>query len=151
VILHGYVEYLASLHELSCYYPVVRRRCRIPARVVVDEDDSGRPLSDRFPKYFSRMHERRVEEAASYGDVALEPVLRIEHGDVELFNRKILQALRKDLIHVARPAHGRSFLPLLRRHASTQLERGMDTNRTSRSYTTYARKSGDWLRREQAK
>jgi len=95
------------------------------------------------------MHERRIEQAAGYGDVALEPVLRVEYRDVELLDRKILQTLREDLVNVARPAHRHSFLPFLRRHAASQLERGMDANRTSRSYTPYARKSGDRLRRQQ--
>ena len=75
VVLDGYVEYFPCLHELFGYYPVVGRWCRIPARVVVDENDGRRPLRDRLPKHFSRMNERRVEEAASYRDVALEPVL----------------------------------------------------------------------------
>jgi len=92
------------------------------------------------------MHERRIEEAASYGDVALEPVLRIKHGDVELFDRKILQTLREDLIDIARPAHRRSFLPFFHRHAPAQLERCVDTNRTSRSYPAHARERGDRLR-----
>src|SRR5688572_14315078 len=81
VILHGYVEYLASLYKLFCYHPVIGRWCRISTRVVMDQNDCRGPLRDRFPKHLSRVYERRIEEAASYGDVTLEPVLRIEHGD----------------------------------------------------------------------
>jgi len=150
VILHGYVEYLARLHELFSYYPVVRRRCRISARVIVNQNDCCRSLRDRFPKNFSRMYERRVEKAARYCDVALKPMLRVEDRDVKLLDRKILEPLREDLVDVARPAHGCSFLPFLCRHAPSQLERGMDTNRTSRSYTTYTREGRDGLGREQA-
>jgi hypothetical protein len=117
--------------------------------MIVDENDRGRSFRDRLPKHFSRMNERRIEEAASYGDVALEPVLRIEDGDVKLLHRKILQTLRKDLEHIARPAHGCSFLSLLNRHAPAQLERGMDTNRTSRSYTAHTGESGHRLSGEQ--
>jgi hypothetical protein len=94
------------------------------------------------------MHERRIEQAAGYRDVALEPVLRIEHRDVELLDREILQTLREDLIDIAGPAHGRSFLPFLRRHSPSQLERGVDANRTSRSYTPDAGKGCYRLRRQ---
>jgi hypothetical protein len=118
--------------------------------MIVNKNDGRRPLRDRLPKHFSRMNERRVEEAARYRDVALEPVLRIENGDVELFHREILQTLRKDLVHIAWPAHGRSFLSFLHRHAPPQFERGMDTNRTSRSYAPHTRKSGDRLGRQQS-
>jgi hypothetical protein len=96
------------------------------------------------------MNERRVEEAARYRNVALESVLRIEDGDMELFHREILQTLRKDLVHIARPAHGRSFLSFLHGHAPPQLERGMDTNRTSRSYATNTGQSGDGLGSQQS-
>jgi hypothetical protein len=96
------------------------------------------------------MNERRVEEAARYRDVALEPVLRIEDDDVELFNREILQTLRKNLVHIAWPAHGRSFLSFFRRHAPSQFQRGVNTNSTSRSYAVHARQSSDRLRRKKA-
>jgi hypothetical protein len=118
--------------------------------MVVHQNDSRRPLRDRFPKHFPWVNERGIEEATSDGDVALEPVLRIEDGDVEFFDWKILETLRKDLVHIARPAHRRSLLPFLHRHAPAQLERGMDTNSTSRSYPAYTGKSGHRLGSEQA-
>src|SRR5712671_5962167 len=114
VVLHGYVEYFARLHQLFCYYPVVGRGCRIPARMIVDQDDSRCPLGDRFPEDLTRMHERRIEQPAGYCDVALETVLGVEYRDVKLFDRKILQTLGENLEDVARPAHWRPFLPLLR-------------------------------------
>jgi hypothetical protein len=94
------------------------------------------------------MNERRVEEAAGYGDVALQPVLRIENSDVKLLHRQVLETLRKNLVHIARPAHRRSFLPFFHRHAPTELERGMDTNSTSRSHAAHAGKRSDRLRSE---
>jgi hypothetical protein len=96
------------------------------------------------------MHERRIEQAAGYGDVALEPVLGIEYRDVKLFDRKILQALGENLEDVAGPAHGRPFLSFLRRHAPSQLEGGVDANRASRSHAPHAGKGCYWLRRQQA-
>jgi len=150
VILHGYVEYFPRLYELFCYYPVVGRWCRVPARVIVDEDDRRRSLGDRFPENLTRMHERRIEQAAGYRDVALEPVLRVEHRNMELLDRQIFQSLREDLIDIAWPANGRSLLPFLCRHSPSQLERGVDANRTSRSYSSDSGESGDGLRRQQA-
>jgi hypothetical protein len=96
------------------------------------------------------MNERRVEQSTGYGDVALETVLGVEYRDVKLFDRKILQTLGENLEDVARPAHWRPFLPLLRRHAPSQLQGCMDTNRTSRSHTPDAGERCYRLRRQQA-
>jgi len=117
--------------------------------MIVDEDDRRRTLGDRFPENLTRMHERRIEQAASYRDVALEPVLRVEHRDMELLDRQIFQSLREDLIHIAGPANGRSLLSFLCRHSPSQLERGVDANRTSRSYPPDAGESRHGLRRQQ--
>jgi hypothetical protein len=118
--------------------------------MIVHEDDRRGSLSDRLAKYFSRVDERRIEESAGYGDVALQPVLRIEDRDVELLNRKIFEALSKDLVHISGPAHRRALLSFLGRHAPAELERCMDSNRTSRSYTIHAGQSGYRLGGEQA-
>src|SRR5207247_1072188 len=149
VILHRDVEYFSGLHELFSYYPVVGRGCRIPARVIVDENDCRRSLRDRFPEHLAGMDERRVEKPAGYRNVALESVLRIEHGNVKLLDREILQTLRKDLVDVAGPAHRRALLPFFGSHPPTQFQRRVDTHGTSRSDTPYARESGHRLRREQ--
>jgi hypothetical protein len=117
--------------------------------VIVDENDRRRSLGDRFPENLTRMHERRIEQAARYRDVALEPVLRIEHRDMELLDRQIFQSLREDLIDIAGPANGRSLLPFLCRHSPSQFERGVDANRTSRSYPPDAGEGRHRLRRQQ--
>jgi hypothetical protein len=95
------------------------------------------------------MDEGGIEETARYGDVAFQPVLRVEDRDVKLLHRKILEPLGKDLVDIPRPAHGRSFLPLFSGHAPSQLERGMDTNSTSRSYAADTGEGRDRLRRKQ--
>jgi hypothetical protein len=117
--------------------------------VIVNENDRRRPLRNRFPKHFSRMHERRIEQAASHSDIAFEPVLRVEDRDVKLLDREILESLGEDLVDIARPADGRSFLPLFRGHAPPQLESGVDTNSTSRSHAAYTREGRHRLRGEQ--
>jgi hypothetical protein len=149
VILHRYIQYLPRLNKLFSYYPVVRRRCRVSARVIVDQNDRRGPLRDRFPKYFSRMHERGIEQPTSHSNVALESMLRVEDRDVKFLDRKILEPLGEDLVDIARPAHGRSFLPLFSGHAPSQLEGGVDTNRTSRSHAADAGKGRHRLRGKQ--
>jgi hypothetical protein len=140
VVLYGDVEYFARLHELFCYYPVVGRWCRITARMIVDENDCRRSFRDRFPEHFSRMHERRVEKSTRYGDVALQSMLGVEHCDVKLFNRQILQTLGEYLVDVARPSNRRALLAFFGGHPPSQLERRVYTNRTSRSHASNAGK-----------
>jgi hypothetical protein len=76
-------------------------------------------------------------------------MLGVQNGDVKLFDGQILQSLREYLVDIARPAHGRTFLPFFRRHPAPELQRGMDTNRTSRSHAPYARQRRHWLGRQQ--
>jgi len=116
--------------------------------MIVNQDDCRRSFRYRFSEYFPRMYERRIEKPARYRDVALEPVLRIEHRDVKLFHRQVFEALREYLEHVTRPTHRCSFLSFFRSHASPQLESRMDTNSTSRSYASQAGQGRDGLGRE---
>jgi hypothetical protein len=116
--------------------------------MIVNENDGCRILGDRFTKYFARVHERRVEQPARYGYVALEPVLRIENGDVKLLDWKILELLPEDLVHIARPADGNAVLAFLRRHSPAELERGVDRDGTCGSYTCESGKSRDRLSRQ---
>jgi len=116
--------------------------------MIVDQNDCRCSLGDRFPEHFSRMHERRIEKPARYRDVPFQPVLRVENGDVKLFDRQIFKSLGEYLEHVARPSDGRSFLAFLRSHAPSQLESGVDTNSTSRSYAAHAGERGNGLRRQ---
>jgi hypothetical protein len=113
--------------------------------MIVDQNDCRCSLGDRFPENFSRMYERRIEKPASYGDVPFQPVLGIEYGDVKFFDRQIFQPLRENLEDVARPSNGSSFLSFFGRHASSQLESGVDTNSTSRSHSANAGEGRDWL------
>ena len=63
--------------------------------MVVHEDDRRRPLGDRLPKHLARMHERRIENPARDRDVTLQPVLRVQHRDVKLLDRQVLQPRRE--------------------------------------------------------
>jgi len=119
--------------------------------MIVDENDCRRSFGDRFPENFPRMHERRIEKPAGYRNVPLQPVLGVEYCDVKFFDRQIFEPLREDLEHIARPPHRRAFLPFFSRHPSSQLEGGVDTNSTSRSYAPNAGEGGDGLSGEEPK
>jgi hypothetical protein len=75
-------------------------------------------------------------------------VLRIENCNVEFLDRKILQTLPEDFVHVARTPNGNAFVALLTRHAPAELERGVDGNGASGAYAREARQGGDRLGRE---
>jgi len=89
------------------------------------------------------MNERRIKKPARDGNVPFQPVLGVEHSDVKFFDRQIFEPLGEYLEHVARPSNGRAFLAFLRGHAPSQLESGVDTNSTSRSYATHGGEGGN--------
>ena len=113
---------------------IVRRRRRVAARMIVHEDDCRRSLGDRLAKDFARMHERGVEDPASDRDVALEPMLRVEHGNVELFDRQIFHAGTEVFDDISRRPHRSPILPSFSRHAASELERRVNRHRPSESY-----------------
>src|SRR5688572_33351461 len=79
------------------------------------------------------MDERRVQESARHGDVALEPMLRVEYCDMKFFDGKILETLPENLMDVARASHRYAFVALLRCHAPAELERSVDRNGACRA------------------
>jgi hypothetical protein len=72
-------------------------------------------------------------------------MLGVQNGDVKLFDGQILQSLREYLVDIAWPPDRRPLLTLLGRHATTQLEGGVNTNRTSRSYSSDTGQGGNRL------
>jgi hypothetical protein len=57
-------------------------------------------------EHLARVHQRGVEQPPGDEDVPLQPVLRVEHGDVELLDRQVLEPRRVVLPDVARRADG---------------------------------------------
>jgi hypothetical protein len=98
--------------------------------MIVDEYDRRRPLGDRFPEHLARVHEGGVQDAARHRDVALQPVLRVEHRDVKLLDRQVLEPRREQIEDVSRRADRRALLPRLRRQAPPQLEGRVYGDRT---------------------
>jgi hypothetical protein len=151
MVLHGYVEKLARLHELFSYYPVVGRWCRVAARVIVNEDYRRRALRNRFTEHLAGMNERRIEQSSRDGDIALEAVLGIEDSNMKFLDRQILELLTENFVDIPRPAHRRAFLSLLGGHTPAQLERRMYADCTSRSYSCNGGQRCNGLRGEQPK
>ena len=94
--------------------------------MIVHEDDCSRILCNRLPEDFARMNQRGVQQSSCHRHVALEPVLSVEDRDVKLFDRKIFQSRREDLVNVAWTAHGDAILPFFCRHATAKLECSVD-------------------------
>jgi len=90
--------------------------------MIVDENDRCRVLGDRFTKDLARVNERGIEKSASYSNVTFQPVLRVEHCDVKLFDGKILKLLSEDLVDVAWASHRDALVPLFSRHSAAKLE-----------------------------
>ena len=139
MIVHRDVEQPARRHQLLRHHPVVRRRRRIAARMVVHQDDRRRPLGDRLAEYLPRMHQRGIEYASRHRHVALQPMLRVQHGHVKLFHREILQSRRKGRIHIARGAQRRPLIPRLDRQTPSELECRMNGHCTRRPDTDQRR------------
>jgi hypothetical protein len=68
--------------------------------VIMNQDDRGGPLGDRFPEHLARMDERGTQQPPRDRDVALEPVLGIQDRNVELLHRQVLQARAENPVHV---------------------------------------------------
>ena len=68
----------ASRSELAGDGAIFGRRSRISGRVVVNEDDSGRPLTYRDAEDFTRVNQGRIEDASSDKHLPKDLVARIE-------------------------------------------------------------------------
>ena len=148
MIRHRDVEEPPRGDELGGNRPIVGRRRRVPARMVVDQDDRRRTLGDRLAKDHPRVHERRVENPTSNRDIPLETVLRIEHRDVELLDRQILESRRKRGPDITRRTERRPLVPRFRGETAAELERRVYDNRPNSPEPRHRRERGDRLRRE---
>src|SRR4051794_388832 len=96
------VEQSPRRHQLVGYRSIVVRGRRIAAGMIVDENDRRRTLGDRLAEDLAWMHEGRIENAARDRDISFEPMLRVEHRHMELFDRKIFHSRSEVLDDVAR-------------------------------------------------
>jgi hypothetical protein len=116
--------------------------------MIVNEDYCCCIFGDRFAKNFARMYERGVEKASRYGNVALEPVLRVENGDMKLFYGQILKPVTEDLVNVSRTANGHAILAVLGCHPAPELEGGMNCDGSRVANSGERGESGNRLRRQ---
>jgi hypothetical protein len=97
--------------------------------MIVNENYRRGVFRDGFAKHFSRMNERRIEQPARYGYVALQSMLRVEDCNMKFLDRQILEPLPENFVNVARTANRNSLIAFLRRHAASKLECGVDGDR----------------------
>jgi len=76
-VVYRDIQQAPGRHQLFRHCPVFRRRRRIAARMIVDQNHRCCPLRDRFPEHFPRMHQRRVQQSPRDQHVAFETVLRV--------------------------------------------------------------------------
>ena len=84
VVEHVDVEQPPGRQCLGRQVEVVRRRRRIPGRVVVDEDQPARVEADRVPEQLADPDERRRDVALVDRDDPQDNVLRVEEHDPQL-------------------------------------------------------------------
>jgi|SRR5688572_7674610 len=106
MIVYRYVEQPARGNQLCRHFSIVRRGRRVPARVVVDEDDRGRPLRNRLAEYLPWVYERRAQKTTGDRHVALEPMLGVQHRHVELLDREVLESWSEKLVDVDGSGNG---------------------------------------------
>src|SRR5256885_2041462 len=90
--------------------------------MVVYQNDGRRALRNGLTEHLARMYERRIENAARDSHVALQTMLRVENGDMELLDRKILEARGEHGHNITRRANRRAFVPVFSCHPSSQLQ-----------------------------
>jgi hypothetical protein len=73
-------------------------------------------------------------------------MLRVENRNMKLFDRKILEPLPEDLMHIPRPPDRNSILTLFSRHSAAELKRRMNRDCSRVSYTFQCCKSRHRLR-----
>ena len=116
---------------------VVRARCRIAGRVIVEEHDRRRRRRGRFTKDLARVHDRRVERPNRDDPDPDHAMLRVEHDDAELLDGAgaiLRQQIRGNL---ARRGELGTFRHASDKRASSQLDRGDDPRGASRSDARY--------------
>jgi len=91
VVVYGDVQQSAGRDELLGDRAIVRRRHRIAAGMIVDEDDRRRPLGDRLSKNLARVHEGRRQQPTRDRHIAFQPMLRVEHGHVKLLDGQVFR------------------------------------------------------------
>src|ERR1019366_2568589 len=126
VVGHGDVQQTARGHELRRDRTVGRAGRRISARMVVHQDDRRGALGDRLAEHLARMDERRIQDAARDGDIAIEAVLCVEDGHVEFLDGQVLEPRRVRGPYVAWRPERRAFVARFTAKAPAQFKRGVD-------------------------
>src|SRR4051812_20534470 len=90
--------------------------------MIVDHDDSGRRLGNGAPEYFTRMHERAVQQPPGDQHLAEDLTLAVQRKEVKLLHLEIPQPSTKQAHDIFGVPDARTRRPLLPRDSGTQLE-----------------------------
>ena len=104
--------------------------------MVVYQYDGGRTFRDGLAKNFARMYQRGIQQAPCDEYIALQPMLGVKDGHMELLDRSLLQAGGEDGRDVARSTKWHAGLPGLTRHPTAEFERGVNRGGARPSHTT---------------
>ena len=91
VVMHGDAEDASSVSKLSGDPDVFPARFRVPAGVIVEENDARRRLEDRRLEDLPGVDKGGVEDPGRDGDVAEEPVGAVEEEDLENLALEVAQ------------------------------------------------------------
>src|SRR4029450_10107262 len=83
MVVDSQVQQARALHELTRELDVLAARRRIPARVVVQQDDRHGGLQQSWPEDLTRVHETCGQRALRDDQIFQEAVLGIEQGYAE--------------------------------------------------------------------
>jgi hypothetical protein len=85
ILLSLIAEELAAFHELARQPPIFLGRFWVTRGVVVDEQERGRALPERWPEDFARSDERRVLRTHRNLGVQEIPVFPVDEDHPEMF------------------------------------------------------------------
>ena len=118
------VEQPARRERLRGQVQVVRARCRIAARVVVDEDRAGRVDPDGVPEELADPDQGGADVALVDGHHPEDDVLRVQQHDPQLLALERAHLNHQPVRHVPRGADGPSTVRPGLGRAAAQLEGG---------------------------
>ena len=105
---------MAGSHQLPGHRAILRRRGRIPARVIMHQNDTRGRLGDGSAKHFPRVDQRTVEQAPGDEHIPEHPGPGIQGQQVKFFDLKVSQPAPdefNDIGWLRDPGNGGPFLP----------------------------------------
>jgi hypothetical protein len=144
VVVHRDVEQSSPPPPAARHPPVIGRRRRIAAGMVVHEDHAAARSAIASRKTSRGCTSDEFSIPARDEHVALEAMLRVEHGHMELLHRQVLQPRPVvGVDHVARGCSGAPDVARFAREPPSQLERRRHDGRAGRPDPVLMRQRGE--------